>query len=255
MALDCVCSGIYGLADALESIHNLVLVSDGVESRQIGYHHDLRPANILLCGTTFLIADFGLAKLKKEDETSRSSLHGGHPDYLAPEAFDEIKWENGNVGRALDVWAFGCIVAEFATWINGSDVEAFREARRLTHQHEHRQITDRAFHLHGKLRPAVENWLTNLQSNPLIADGDVNELVGLSLLMLNPTWRTRTEIAPIVKEFCMLAIRSKVRAVHCSFSNFVPEPGQAPNRLQTIILLNLPDYQLGLNLTNSLRVI
>jgi serine/threonine protein kinase len=270
MAPDCVCSGIYGLADALKSIHNLIFISDGVESRQIGYHHDLRPANILLYGSTFLIADFGLAKLKKEDETSKSSLKGGHSDYLAPEAFDEIESENGNVGRALDVWAFGCIVAEFAAWIHGSDVEAFKQARKSTLHHGLRRDTDYAFHLNGTLKTAVKDWLTDLRSNPPIADADVdvNELINLSLQMLNPTWRTRIGIAPIVEEFGMLALRSKVRAIEHSFSNLVPGPGQASNRTQTMTLLEYTRfsawfecYHLADNetkrtkLSNSLRVV
>jgi serine/threonine protein kinase len=65
MSPETVFSGIYGLADALSHIHKLTFLSDGVESRRIGYHHDLRPANILLSGGGGLY-DCGLWACKVE---------------------------------------------------------------------------------------------------------------------------------------------------------------------------------------------
>jgi serine/threonine protein kinase len=232
---DAVYYGIYGLADALQSIHNLTFVSDGVESRRIGYHHDLRPANILLRGSDFLIADFGLAKLKKEDETSKSPLRGGQEDYLAPEAFNEIESENGNVGRALDVWAFGCIVAEFATYIHGSDVEAFKRARKSSHWHGKFQRTDSAFHLDGKLRPAVNDWLVQLRSYPPLLLED--ELIRLSRQMLDPIWRTRTRIGPVVGQLGTLALNRKVDSIVYNFLLLNPRPHRPNNPSEVYMTL------------------
>jgi serine/threonine protein kinase len=43
-----VISGIYGLSDALSKIHDFSSVDDNIEIKSIGYHPDLRLANILV---------------------------------------------------------------------------------------------------------------------------------------------------------------------------------------------------------------
>ncbi|EON68391.1 serine/threonine protein kinase, partial [Coniosporium apollinis CBS 100218] len=142
-------SSMYRLADALAYIHRYTYRDDNVQLERIGYHHDLRPANILQFGKTFVVADFGLSKLKPQDQTSKSRLRGGQDDYLSPEAFNESNWTIGNVGRASDVWAFGCILAEFATYIEGESVEYFHNTRKASYGDAFMSMTDHAFHLGG----------------------------------------------------------------------------------------------------------
>jgi len=59
-------SALRGLSSALSNTHLLRLNQEahGVDFEAIGYHHDIRPANILVNGRTFILADFGLVNLK-----------------------------------------------------------------------------------------------------------------------------------------------------------------------------------------------
>ncbi|KAF2812458.1 kinase-like protein [Mytilinidion resinicola] len=203
-------SGIYGLADALNKIHDFTFKDENAEISKIGYHHDLRPANILVKNDVFMIADFGLSKLKPDDKDSKTRLRGGHDDYLGPESFKEADWTNGIVGRALDVWAFGCILTEMASLIERRNVEDFRIKREATHGTEF-LVTDSAFHLAGVIRPAVTKWLSDLTEDP--KDQQVQELVKLALDMLNPNPYKRIKISAAASTLALLTWSSNVGAV------------------------------------------
>jgi serine/threonine protein kinase len=182
-----------------------------------------------------MIADFGLAKLKNEDETSKSRLRGGEQDYLSPEAFDEVEWQNGTVGRALDIWAFGCILTEFSTYLQGGSVEAFKEARRSTHRHDYFQITDSAFHLNRRLRPAVNDWLLKLMSES--PKPETSKLIDLSRELLNPSWRLRIEISAVVERLGAISLDSKVAASMECFLQLVSSPNKCNQRSRIFMLL------------------
>lgn len=198
-------AGMYGLADALSHIHHFTFKDDNVSISKIGYHHDLRPANILIKDGIFMIADFGLSKLKPDNQDSKTRLRGGHDDYLGPEAFNEADWTNGMVGRALDVWALGCTFAELACFIERRSVREFKLARLATHGSPI-QITDNAFHLDNKIRPAVSQWLSDLASSPL--DQHMGSLVDLILQMLNSNHYMRIDIQKVTLKLSWLASQS-----------------------------------------------
>lgn len=198
-------ASIYGLADGLDNIHNFTLQDNDLTITKVGYHHDLRPANILVHRGVFMIADFGLSKLKPDDRDSKTRLRGGQDDYLGPESFDFEDWVKGPVGRALDVWSLGCILTELATFIESKDVASFRNNRKATHGIGIR-ITDYAFHLYGKVRPAVTEWLENLVRTP--KDLQVTELIRVASDMLNPNPFKRPRIAEITPRLKFLAIDS-----------------------------------------------
>ena len=111
-------AALEGLASALSHVHNVRLQvdTDGVDFTGIGYHHDLRPANILVTTKTFVLADFGLGRLKPAEADSRTPWKTGAGDYIALECMNE-ELVNQDVGRAIDVWAFGCLIAEVVPFI------------------------------------------------------------------------------------------------------------------------------------------
>jgi serine/threonine protein kinase len=222
LTADDIYLSLYRLADALAHIHRYTYQDGEVQLERIGYHHDLRPANILQFGNKFVIADFGLSKLKPQNETSKSRLRGGQDDYLSPEAFNESNWTNGNVGRALDVWAFGCILAEFATYIEGESVEDFRMAREEKYGDTNFSITDHAFHLCGKMRQAVDDWLNKLvagSKNQLMTD-----LVALVREMLNSAWRQRITMDLVAQKLAVISFRSKSTSIISMFPTFSHSP-------------------------------
>ncbi|KAK4223973.1 kinase-like domain-containing protein [Podospora fimiseda] len=127
-------AAIVDLASALRAVHesNQRCKFTPALRTQYGYHHDIRPANILVTPTTFMLADFGLSRhLPPGEDLSREFIKNiGH--YLAPESLDE-NWIPQQVGRAIDVWALGCLVSELATYMEGGvdGVKEFREIRML----------------------------------------------------------------------------------------------------------------------------
>jgi serine/threonine protein kinase len=149
--LSAIIGQMAGLADGLRHIHNLGpanLQPDGIQEHaqpvhrshsQAGYHHDLKPGNILVTTNRdtgdllFSISDFGSAKMgqilsgsERPSQFTRNP-YPGDPVYGAPDTILE-----GKSSRPYDIWSMGCIVLELLTWINGiegNSVQTFQDAR------------------------------------------------------------------------------------------------------------------------------
>jgi serine/threonine protein kinase len=137
------------LASAVEHVHDFT--ERKIDLDLIGCHHDLRPRNILVSGSSLILADFGLTTFKPAAQNSATPFESGMDDYLAPD--DPIH-------RSSDIRSLGCIVAEVTTYMDlGRDgVQHFRRVR------EHKVsgiITLHQFH-QGSVQPssAVNDWLS-----------------------------------------------------------------------------------------------
>ena len=118
-----------GLSDALRGIHNLSDSDSGSESttnllaprqdiRKSGWHHDLKPQNILYfvgSGSElgwFMIADFGSGKVHTYRSGSVNTRSpNGTLTYEPPEAANE-----GVTSRPYDIWSMGCVFLELLIW-------------------------------------------------------------------------------------------------------------------------------------------
>lgn len=67
-------SALRELISALCSTHKLHFEKEkhGLDIDAIDYHHDLRPANVLISQDTFILADFELGKIKSRDAPSQT---------------------------------------------------------------------------------------------------------------------------------------------------------------------------------------
>ena len=210
-------AGMFGLAEALSRIHEFTF-EDGEDSfSRIGYHHDLKPANILVRGRHFMISDFGLSKLKLPDQTSRTRLKGGSEDYLSPEAFQEADFLNGRVGRAHDIWAFGCVLAEFMTFIEmgKGSVDEFKKFRKVTRRVEWGTVTDSAFHLNGLLRPVVNEWFGKLTVHG--KDPQSSHVIELARELLNPSWRKRMNASDAARRLSRILFENRINHLQSLF--------------------------------------
>lgn len=228
---------MFGLADALSKIHHFSYRDKTIDISHIGYHHDLRPANILVKNNVFMIADFGLSRMRADNQDSRTRLKGGHDDYLGPEAFNELDWTNGMVGRSLDVWALGCIYAELASFLQRRSVDEFRNARRATHG----AITDNAFHLNCQIRPSVSRWLAGLVecSN----DRNMSSLVDLVReKMLIGSQDKRIRIRDVADELYDLSCRSMMEDVDNLYAGLSYNGKDRKGNIHILILLEQKRY-------------
>jgi len=84
-------SALSGLASAMETIHKFrfrSIMSPAVIT-SFGYHHDIRPANIMVTTKTFILTDFGLASSEQDSHKSIGFWRPNIGDYIAPECMNE----------------------------------------------------------------------------------------------------------------------------------------------------------------------
>ncbi|RDW56454.1 hypothetical protein BP6252_14156 [Coleophoma cylindrospora] len=182
------CATLYGcfycLASALDYLHRLPVYHPGLDLDEIIYHHDLKPANILIRGNTFMIADFGLSGLKQQDDT-KTDWHGGTYSYSPPEYFSSANITLASGGRKVDVWGLGCIFSELLTFIvlenvtNGvSNFKRMREEGPSKHLFSP-GAPDSSFHNN---LPEVRSWLSTV-----LAEDDRSPIATLVVELIEET--------------------------------------------------------------------
>ena len=185
-----------GLAQGVRHIHNLApsglgpdsLTTDlnrSVKRGRAGFHHDLKPQNILVFGAdniggrppkftdlVFKISDFGAAKINdilsksglEHQSPKTSNLPRGDPIYSAPD-YALV----GTTSRPYDLWSLGCVFLEVLLWtfdVSGSNLDQFEEDRLRDSSNQrsrdlafwHRDARDKIL-----LKPSVVNRLKQLQ--------------------------------------------------------------------------------------------
>jgi hypothetical protein len=155
-----------GLANGLDYLHNFRPPASSIEEDERitkhGYHHDIKPRNILVKGTRLILADFGLSRLRDSDEDTKTMWKHTPPTYGAPEARDRLTFEARWIGRAYDIWSFGCVLSEIATYaLEGAAlVQNFRKDREL----EGPYGKHNCFHHNGDLSQKVSEWLDKMSN-------------------------------------------------------------------------------------------
>jgi serine/threonine protein kinase len=157
----------------------------------IGCHHDLKPANILVDDSKFLLTDFGLSRFKDSTEDSQTSYKSVGSSYVAPECenINDIGDTKARIGRSSDIWSLGCIILE--TWVYMKEgpegVAGFSEGRK----YRCGPVTFRRFH-HGpnEESPAVLERLMRLEHSTIKSDQLLARLLS-PMLQLNPEARLK----------------------------------------------------------------
>lgn len=161
-------AALVGLASALQSVHELNRRCNLTPAflTTYGYHHDIRPANILVTEKSFVLADFGLARPTLPDQECSTIWIKNIGHYVAPECMTpELKPQQ--VGRSYDIWAFGCLLTELATYMEqgANGVSEFRSQRITPYFHDLPFINGYFFQ-GNSLKDEVTRWLTNLSREP-----------------------------------------------------------------------------------------
>ncbi|KAI0550440.1 nacht domain-containing protein [Xylaria curta] len=211
-------SALAGLASALSKTHNLHLnsTSHDVDFEAIGYHHDLRPPNVLVCADNFILSDFGLGRLRGAEEISHTPYKSNIGDYIAPESTD-MNENPQTVNRAIDVWAFGCLIAEVVTYMlkGATGVQEFR-ARRLKPGRFPNWKDSGFYQPHGDVKNEVINWMGALRRDNPHPDL-ISRLIQISLDALQPNPQTRPNMTIIHQRLETLSREKHFNAVQAAF--------------------------------------
>ena len=196
-----------GLSSALESIHNLHInpTDSNVDVSRIGYHHDLRPRNILVTSNTFLLADFGLSRFKLANANSRTKWRENMGDYIAPECMNQ-DFEPQDVGRAIDIWAFGGIIIDVA-WYREQGPTGVEKARSARQGPEDKNKWDnQCFFLGDQVKPNVILSADRLRRQA--TDVTTAGLINLAFSMLKISPQQRPLAAAVSHSMAFLAVKS-----------------------------------------------
>lgn len=153
-----------GLSSGLRHLHFFEL--EGTQMAEAsnllyGTHQDIKPKNILVRGTDFVLADFGLSRLKPIEEGSQTIWKDATYEYGAPECRDRSTLVQGQISRASDIWSLSCCVSELMVYMtSGSEgVQGFRNRRLMKDYYG----TTRAFHDGTRLKVQILDDLADIE--------------------------------------------------------------------------------------------
>lgn len=199
-----------GLASALEKLH--YYSNEDLKLDLIGCHHDLKPRNILVHDSKFILADFGLSTMKDSIADPETLARDRDHYFNPPEAQDYFTFEKYPVGPPSDVWSFGCILAVLLAYMKDGGpkgVEAFKEQRTHTFRaYRNRPLTLKSFHAgRGQINPGVEKWLADKLAKAK-ADGKQAEIALVELIhdMLTIDPKDRPEIRQVLRRLRCIAL-------------------------------------------------
>ena len=212
-------SALLGLTSAIEKVHTYT--SSKLNINMIGCHYDLKPKNILVSGQSFVLADFGISRLKKVTDDSKTTFKLGHGHYLAPECPNVADgFKRHSIGRASDIWSFGCVLVELMIFVTfGTEsLEEFREQRETTDPVL--SFTTRVFYQGKSLHNRVDAWLTKLSD-----EGNINRKILIRLirdtLEGNPDFRPNAK--EIKSRLRFLVLKARFQCVEALYLNLLSE--------------------------------
>ena len=174
-----------GVAEGLNVIHNPESdIFRRYGTRGVGFHFDLKPANILITNKGELkISDFGLSLIKQVHPTGGSYgiFRGGAPRYQPPEVAPILNSPTSSswptlavestskpelVKNNYDIWSYACIVVESLLFIFEND--GIRSLQRFE-EDGNSERPGQAFHGAGKLKDCVVNAMKRICSEEIAA--------------------------------------------------------------------------------------
>lgn len=201
-------TALYGLASALETVHNCNLEDSEDSFTVVGYHHDIRPQNILVRANDFVLTDFGLAKMSEDDASSGTPYKAGFGEYAAPECITD-NFIHQQVGRTIDIWSLGAMMVDIASFIEGG-AEGKSESVRMRREEGPSPLkSNTRFHAHGHLKTGVKEHIQLLERNA--KDKTLRTFLKLSRTML-VSRDTRPDASTVRRNASYIAIKSLFRA-------------------------------------------
>ena len=191
---------IIGLASALNHIHFFTYWSESGETLTYNvFHHDLKPANILIQQERLILADFGISELKDGNMDSATRFKGRTTSDEPPESLNPNPKDFGDpLGWDSDMRAFGCILSETATFmIDGSrGIELYRKARQKSALPGQWDATFYASTT--EVKAEVKEWLGKLKSK-CSGDANMQKLLGYITKIIDPNLKSRPNAEKVLE--------------------------------------------------------
>ena len=194
---------LQGLSSALATLHEFSACDFDLEL--IGCHHDLKPSNILVDRDKFLLADFGLSRIRSVNSDSNTMFKGADSNYIAPESeISEKAFERALVGRKSDIWALGCILIEVLTYMvmGPHAIQRFEEGRRAKVMN----WVLYQFHNGGKPSSFVNAWIDRLEQRAHTRFTGVFSLIR-TMLEIDPS--RRPDASEVSSKLSFVSLRSQ----------------------------------------------
>lgn len=200
-----------GITKALGSISKIEnkgskLPDVNSKSWLIGFHFDLKPANILVDDDgTWLITDFGLAQFAPGNGTTSRVINQGGTDAYAPPEYLNV---NGKFSRRYDVWSLGCVLLEVVAFAVGGlkGLQGLDNARRTSTKHrtDDRFFTSSPDNSRYIVKPSIiqfkEHLLRSDRASPDSSKTFLHSLLDLIEKMLEPSAERRIDINEVIPE-------------------------------------------------------
>ncbi|KAF4636460.1 hypothetical protein G7Y89_g1619 [Cudoniella acicularis] len=202
-----------GLASALEKFH--MYRSDELQVELSGIHGNLNPTAILVQQNRFILAGFEGSRLSYDTSIE---FRSGVGEYLPPEA-EELYKENFKVGEmtsAGDIWSFGCIIAQLATYMakGAIGVEEFVDMRETAITFPWSKLQHWKFHNFPEENPGVQKWLNLLASDAHFPRTQLIYLVK-DMLSIDPRTRPTAQLVTIrLRELTLLNLMNSIDTLY-----------------------------------------
>ena len=212
-------TALCGLSSALDYVHNYHFQEPdhSVDLTRIGYHRDIRPRNILVNSKTFLLTDFGLARMREVDNGSQSTSPNIISDYVAPECMD-AGLNNQKVGRPVDIWAFGCLIIDIVSYMVQGPQGRNQAQQKRKGSGFYPNFTDSWFFAGDELKDGVTEWVQELRR---IVEGETAQvLLDLSMEILQIQPSTRPKAEAVYRKASLLATKALFDAAKIGLNRF-----------------------------------
>ncbi|KIW06546.1 uncharacterized protein PV09_02976 [Verruconis gallopava] len=218
------------------------------QSSLIGFHFDLKPANILVDHDgTWLITDFGLAQFAPGNGSTSRVINQGGTDAYAPPEYLNV---NGKFSRRYDVWSLGCVLLEVVAFaVDGQkgllDLDAARRTS-TKHRTDDRFFTATADGNDFIVKPSIvkfkERLLRSERASPDSSKNFLHKLLDLIDKMLEPSAEKRIDINNVIPEFSGIVssvTAQSPRSPSAAFNFIPPFSGDGERDLTSQRLRNL----------------
>lgn len=207
---------LWGLSSALDAVHNYFFFQLNVQ--QIGCHYDIKPRNILFSNGMLLLSDFGLSRLRNAEDGSQTTFKQGEGNYMAPECESITEhFKRGKIGRASDVWSFGCVLAEILAYLSVEPVKGPTAVQKFTEERKLKVGSYIVYNFFGdkEINPGVRKLLERCKQ---ISSGGLRSLARIvdKILQFDPDQRPLS--ADVTRLLFHLTQLTRVSAITSTFS-------------------------------------